>query len=84
MTEEKVDELVHRFGPDEETPIASGEYAFDESMDEFDSSEPVDELPDADEIEPPSARAELERRLADARARRRAVAASGEPEEPLA
>jgi hypothetical protein len=84
MTEEKVDELVHRFGPDEEAPLASGEYAFDESMDEFDSSEPVDELPDADEIEPPSARAELERRLADARARRRAVAASGEPEEPLA
>jgi len=84
MTEEKVDELVHRFGPDEEAPIASGEYAFDESMDEFDSSEPVDELPDADEVEAPSARAELERRLADARARRRAVAASGEPEEPLA
>ncbi len=84
MTEEKMDELVHRFGPGEDLPPSSGEYAFDESMDEFDSSEPLDELPEADDSEPPSAREELERRLADARARRRAVAASGEHEEPLA
>lgn len=82
MTEEKVDELVHRFGPGDDLPSSSGEYAFDESMDEFDSSEPVDELPESEDVEPQSARAELERRLADARARRRAVAGSGEHEEP--
>jgi hypothetical protein len=73
MTEEKLDELAQQFG--------SGKEALEELADD-------DELEDAGE--PPalrprasgaSAREELERRLAEARSRRRAV---GDYEEPLA
>ncbi|HLS46959.1 MAG TPA: YtxH domain-containing protein [Gemmatimonadales bacterium] len=89
MTEEKMDELVEQFGP--------GRREFDDDPDEFDDL-PADAL--ADELdEPPeipearaeagsSAREELERRLAEARARRRreteADSAADEIEEPLA
>ena len=89
MTEEKVDELVEQFGPrrcggdparSDELPIAG---AFGEG-EEFDDTD----LPPAamERARPaPTAREELERRLADARARRRREATpSGEFEEPLA
>ena len=74
MTEEKFDELAQQFG---------GRDAFEEFEDED------EELLEADEQPPgmraragtPSAREELERRLAEARARRRSP---GELEEPLA
>jgi hypothetical protein len=86
MTEEKVDELVEQFGPrrggpsplDEEELPAAG----------FGEDEEFDDLPPAAMEAPraaPTAREELERRLADARARRRREATpSGEFEEPLA
>ena len=89
MTEEKVDELVEQFGPrrgggdparSDELPIA-GAFGEDEEFDDTD-------LPPAamERARPaPTAREELERRLADARARRRREATpSGEFEEPLA
>lgn len=87
MTEEKVDELVEQFGPrrggseparGEELPLPEG----------FDEDEEYGDLPPAAlerERAAPSAREELERRLADARARRRREATpSGDFEEPLA
>jgi gas vesicle protein len=66
MTEEKLDELVQQFG--------NRDSLLDEPDDE--DVEPLDEPRRG-----ASARNELERRLADARARRRA---GGEDEEPLA
>ncbi len=88
MTEEKMDELVEQYGPGRRRV---GESDPDDSGDEF----PVDELDDELEEPPvvpearasatPSAREELERRLAEARARRRREATpSGDYEEPLA
>jgi len=75
MTEEKLDELAQQFG--------SGKEALDDLMtDEDDDLEDADELPSLrPRASGPSAREELERRLAEARARRRAV---GDVEEPLA
>jgi hypothetical protein len=74
VTEEKLDELAQQFG------------GAREALEGFDDDE--DELLDDDEPAPfraraaaPSAREELERRLAESRARRRG---SGELEEPLA
>jgi hypothetical protein len=74
MTEEKLDELAQQFG--------SGKEALESLTDED------DDLDDAGDVPPlrprasgASAREELERRLAEARARRRAV---GDYEEPLA
>jgi hypothetical protein len=85
MTEEKMDELVEQYGPGRRRVSDAG------ASDEF----PVDELDDEIEEPPvvpeprtpttPSAREELERRLAEARARRRREATpSGDYEEPLA
>jgi hypothetical protein len=75
MTEEKLDELAQQFG--------SGREALaDLDEEEEEGLEEPDELP---AVRPraggPSAREELERRLSEARARRRAV---GDLEEPLA
>jgi YtxH-like protein len=74
MTEEKLDELVQQFGdkgalPDEE---------------EFEEDAPLAAGPSvpAPARRPPSPRQELERRLSEARARRRAVV--DDDEEPLA
>ncbi len=77
MTEEKFDELAQQFGG---TP---------ESLEDFEDSDEDEELLGGGEAGPglharagaPSAREELERRLSEARARRRG---SGEVEEPLA
>jgi hypothetical protein len=74
MTEEKLDELAQQFG--------SGKEALEELADDDDELEDVGEPPS---LRPrssgASAREELERRLAEARSRRRAV---GDYEEPLA
>jgi len=74
MTEEKLDELAQQFG--------SGREALADLDDEEEGLEEPDDLP---AMRPraggPSAREELERRLSEARARRRAV---GDLEEPLA
>lgn len=74
MTEEKLDDLAQQFG--------SGKEALDQLEDEDDEFEDVGDVPP---LRPrssgASAREELERRLAEARARRRAV---GDYEEPLA
>jgi YtxH-like protein len=75
MTEEKLDELAQQFG--------SGREALaDLDEDEEDTLDEPDDLP-AMRARPggASAREELERRLSEARARRRAV---GDLEEPLA
>jgi hypothetical protein len=76
MTEEKLDELAQRFGGPRES-LAELE---EDELDEEELFEPR-EVPPARTRPAPSARAELERRLAAARARRRA---SGDLEEPLA
>jgi YtxH-like protein len=75
VTEEKLDELAQQFG--------SEKAALEDMADEED-----DDLEEAGDLPPlrprasgPSAREELERRLAESRARRRAV---GDFEEPLA
>jgi YtxH-like protein len=74
MTEEKLDDLAQQFG--------SGREALEELADDDDLDE-ADEMP----LRPRSAgaggsaREELERRLAESRARRRAI---GDDEEPLA
>ncbi len=75
MTEEKLDDFAQQFG--------SGKEALEDLMTDDD-----EELEDAGDLPPlrprasgPSAREELERRLAEARARRRAA---GDFEEPLA
>ncbi len=75
MTEEKLDEFAQQFG--------GGKDAIDDLMDDDDFGEP-EELPAARpraSASTPSAREELERRLAESRARRRSV---GDKEEPLA
>ena len=77
MTEEKLDELAQQFGgPRESLRDLDEEEDFDEE-ELFESRE----APSARVRPAPSAREELERRLAEARARRRA---SGDVEEPLA
>jgi hypothetical protein len=74
MTEEKFDELAQQFGGSRE--------ALDEFEDEEDLLEGGEEGPGLrPRTTAPSAREELERRLAEARARRRGT---GEVEEPLA
>jgi YtxH-like protein len=74
MTEEKLDELAQQFG--------SGREALADLDEEEDGLDEPDDLP-AMRARPggASAREELERRLSEARARRRAV---GDLEEPLA
>lgn len=74
MTEEKLDELVHQFGHR------------DEEWEDFEEDEELDVAVEANgsarrAAAPASAREELERRLAETRARRRAAP---ESEEPLA
>ena len=77
MTEEKLDELAQQFGGSRESLRDLDEEDFDED-ELFESSDaPQPRVRPA----APSAREELERRLAEARARRRA---SGDVEEPLA
>jgi hypothetical protein len=77
MTEEKLDELAQQFGGSRESLRDLDEEDFDEE-ELFESGDAP-----AARVRPaaPSAREELERRLAEARARRRA---SGDVEEPLA
>jgi hypothetical protein len=74
MTEEKLDDIAQQFG--------SGKEALEDLADDDDF---VDEAGEAPALRPrasgSSAREELERRLAESRARRRAV---GDHEEPLA
>ena len=74
MTEEKLDDIAQQFG--------SGKDALEDLVDDEDEFEDVGEAP---VLRPraagTSAREELERRLAESRARRRAV---GDYEEPLA
>jgi gas vesicle protein len=72
MTEEKLDELAQQFGGSKE--------ALDELSDEDDDLDDIGEIP-VRSRSAASAREELERRLAESRARRRAV---GDFEEPLA
>lgn len=85
MTEEKMDELVEQYGPGRRrmtSADASDEFPVDELDDEIEEP-PV--VPEPRSAAAPSAREELERRLAEARARRRREATpSGEYEEPLA
>ena len=74
MTEEKLDDLAQQFG--------SGKEALDTLTDDDDDFEDVGDVPPLrPRASGASAREELERRLAEARARRRAV---GDYEEPLA
>jgi gas vesicle protein len=92
MTEEKLDELVEQYGPGRRGPgRAAGALDAEPDADDeaFDDDEDFDDEDDIDaaletEIPPEAAlsdREELERRLAEARARRRA---SADLEEPLA
>ena len=75
MTEEKLDEIAQQFGGSRESlPDLEDEEFDDEEL--FESEAPGRVRPPA-----PSAREELERRLAEARARRRS---GGDVEEPLA
>ncbi|HVK01218.1 MAG TPA: YtxH domain-containing protein [Gemmatimonadales bacterium] len=76
MTEEKLDELAQQFGGPRESLRDLDEEDFDDE-ELFESRD----APSARVHPPPSAREELERRLAEARARRRT---SGDVEEPLA
>jgi gas vesicle protein len=75
MTEEKLDDIAQQFG--------SGKEALEDLADDDDDF--ADEVAEAPALRPratgSSAREELERRLAESRARRRAV---GDFEEPLA
>jgi len=74
VTEEKLDELAQQFG--------SGKAGLEDLADEEDDLEEAGDLPPLrPRASGPSAREELERRLAESRARRRAV---GDFEEPLA
>ena len=85
MTEEKMDELVEQYGPGRRRVSesgSSGEFPVDELDDEIEEPSVV---PEPRTPTTPSAREELERRLAEARARRRREATpSGDYEEPLA
>jgi gas vesicle protein len=74
MTEEKLDELAQQFG-------GSRESLRDLDEEDFDEDELFEPREQPSPRVRPSAREELERRLAEARARRRA---SGDIEEPLA
>ena len=73
MTEEKLDDIAQQFG--------SGKEALDELADDDDELDDADVPPLRPRSSGASAREELERRLAESRARRRAV---GDYEEPLA
>lgn len=76
MTEEKLDEFAQQFG--------GGKDDLDELMDDDDDFGDAADLPPTRQragATAPSAREELERRLAESRARRRSV---GDHEEPLA
>ncbi len=77
MTEEKFDELAQQFGGSKEALREFDE----EDVDDEELFEPRDVPPARGRGSAPSAREELERRLAESRARRRVV---GDPEEPLA
>ena len=89
MTEEKLDELVEQYAPGRR-PLDSGstgEYPvggeFEDDEDDFDD---IGAAPPGAPPAPPSAREELERRLADARARRRRPSSGptgADLEEPL-
>ena len=84
MTEEKLDELIAEVGP---AARARRSRLDDGDEGELDESHLADTGADTGEHEAPvdSARAELERRLAQARARRRRVVADDDDdEEPLA
>ena len=73
MTEEKLDELAQQFGPRDSLRGLEDE--------EFDEEALLEQRDAPPARSRPSAREELERRLAEARARRRAA---GDIEEPLA
>lgn len=73
MTEEKLDEIAHQFG--------TGAEAREELADDDDFEDAGEPPPLRSRTSGATARDELERRLAEARARRRAV---GDYEEPLA
>jgi len=77
MTEEKFDELAQQFGGPKESLRDLDE----EDMDDEELFEPREVPSVRGRPSGPSAREELERRLAESRARRRA---SGDVEEPLA
>jgi hypothetical protein len=77
MTEEKLDEFAQQFGGSRE-PLRELE---DEDLEDEELFEPREEPPARGRQAGPSAREELERRLAEARARRRSA---GDIEEPLA
>jgi hypothetical protein len=89
MTEEKLDDLVQQYGPGRR-PLDSGstgEYPVDgEFEDDEDDFDDIGSAPPSVAPAPPSAREELERRLADARSRRRRPAggpSGADLEEPL-
>lgn len=77
MTEEKLDELMEQYGPGGSEPLSADDLD-DEELDRLAEAEGVtaaellDDAAAADDEPELSAREELERRLADARARRRA------------
>ena len=73
MTEEKLDEIAQQFG--------TGKEALEDLADDDDDLDELEAAPMRPRATNPSAREELERRLAEARSRRRAV---GDLEEPLA
>ena len=77
MTEEKFDELAQQFGGSKEALRDPD----DEDLDDEELFEPRDVPAARGRPSAPSAREELERRLAEARARRRV---SGDLEEPIA
>ncbi len=82
-TEERVDELVERFAPGQRArdKDAVGDFPLDEDFDD----EPSEATPPAPvRVAEPSAREEIERRLAEARARRRREVTPILPEEPTA
>jgi gas vesicle protein len=72
MTEEKLDELAQQFG--------TGKEALEDLAEDDDDLDELESAPLGPRATSPSAREELERRLAEARSRRRAV---GDLEEPL-
>lgn len=86
MTEEKLDELVERFGPGGARPRdagSTGEYPVDGEFDD-DPLPAAQAEPVGGPVRPPaggSARQELKRRLAEARARRRRPAPPEAPGE---
>jgi hypothetical protein len=82
-TEERVDELVERFAPGQRPrdTAASAGYPLDDDFDD----EPAEATPPPPARVPElSAREEIERRLSEARARRRREASPVLPEEPTA